>query len=101
MANHSCRPSAAYRCEARQVQASSAGSSGLALCIVLYALQGGLKAGEELLLSYLDPAASREDRRERLLQGYGFACTCSKCEEEVEEGAQPEQEQQQQPAEGP
>ncbi|CEM04249.1 unnamed protein product [Vitrella brassicaformis CCMP3155] len=42
-------------------------------------------AGEELTISYIDNTMSLADRREEL-RGYGFVCTCPKCEREAAGG---------------
>lgn len=47
-----------------------------------------IEAGEEICISYLDEcmlARSRHSRRKELMENYIFACTCPKCEEQINE----------------
>jgi hypothetical protein len=39
----------------------------------------GVSRGEEVTLRYVAMAAPREERRMRLLRGFGFACRCAMC----------------------
>ncbi|KAL1745552.1 hypothetical protein HDZ31DRAFT_36187 [Schizophyllum fasciatum] len=65
--NHDCRPNAHYAFHRPSFSAR------------LRALRH-IKAGEEILISYVPPEAPRSQRQEGLSQ-YGFTCTCVTCEE--------------------
>ena len=64
--NHSCAPNAHPRWEN--------GDS----TITIRALRP-ITAGEELFITYVDANESRESRRARLRQSYGFECACERC----------------------
>ncbi|KAK9480923.1 hypothetical protein V1514DRAFT_323781 [Lipomyces japonicus] len=38
-----------------------------------------IAAGEELTTTYVDPSKSLPDRRQQLLESWGFWCTCARC----------------------
>ncbi|KAJ3412292.1 hypothetical protein HDV05_001003 [Chytridiales sp. JEL 0842] len=66
MLNHSCRPNCVY-------VASEYGEMHVRTL-------RDVEEGEELCVSYVDLCASREERREKLLRGKHFWCTCERCE---------------------
>jgi len=66
--NHSCRP---------QVKAKH----GKFPLIEMKAVRP-ISSGEEILTTYVNPAASRKERQEELCK-YGFECRCPRCEKDV------------------
>jgi hypothetical protein len=69
--NHSCAPNCVTK---------YAGGRGGPMFAEVVALRD-LADGEELLHGYIDTGASYEERQ-RLLEDYGFRCTCEKCVQE-------------------
>jgi hypothetical protein len=69
MLNHSCAPNVVprYECE----QGSAPVMSFITLC--------DIKAGEELLHSYVDLCQGPRARAAQLKRNYGFACKCTRC----------------------
>ncbi|KAI8918754.1 MAS20 protein import receptor-domain-containing protein [Entophlyctis helioformis] len=65
--SHSCAPNAALR---------FAGDRGSQVAVV--ALED-IKAGSELFVSFVDPAAAYEQRKEAIRSAYGFVCKCTRC----------------------
>ncbi|KAK2014798.1 SET domain-containing protein [Colletotrichum eremochloae] len=64
--NHDCRPNVDYWFDPRTLTQRT-----VALRDII--------PGEELTLSYINPMQSREDRRERLHNTWGFHCSCHHC----------------------
>ncbi|GAA5997524.1 hypothetical protein JCM5350_002718 [Sporobolomyces pararoseus] len=64
--NHSCRPNVQRHWEEEQG-------------VEWFILSHDVKKGEELCIAYQETRASRETRRERLWEGFGFECNCSAC----------------------
>ncbi len=52
---------------------------GTPTCIVFHALRD-IAPGEQVYISYLDPFLPPRSRHITLLRGYGFRCTCPRCE---------------------
>lgn len=53
----------------------------------------GIEIGEEITLTYLDDSGSMsvvEERRERLMNDFGFRCECELCKAEAEDEEVPE-----------
>ncbi|KAL5615596.1 hypothetical protein BROUX41_005635 [Berkeleyomyces rouxiae] len=69
MANHSCVPNAVVQIEGREA--------------VLIA-ERPITAGDEIFISYIDPASCLLRRREDLRQ-YHFTCTCTRCTEDIDQ----------------
>ncbi|KZV94183.1 SET domain-containing protein [Exidia glandulosa HHB12029] len=65
-ANHSCAPNVNFDWEFTTFQGSLVAKKQI-------------EAGEEILLCYVDPKASKRARREEILRKYRFKCTCKKC----------------------
>lgn len=73
--SHDCRPDAAFYVDP-------------ATLMHITTAVRGIKPGEEITLSYLDPLASHEERREHALAAWGHGCGCHQCsadEEDVED----------------
>ncbi|TYJ56672.1 hypothetical protein B9479_002602 [Cryptococcus floricola] len=49
-----------------------------------------IEQGEELTVSYVNVKMPRDERRKILREGYGFWCSCDRCEKEKEEGVKQE-----------
>jgi hypothetical protein len=64
--NHDCRPNAHYYFDTETLTQH------------VHALRTILP-GEELTISYIDPAQTREERQYYLHQSWGFRCSCSLC----------------------
>lgn len=79
MTNHQCSANIAYE----PCWISTTDGSTCAPGLRFVALKD-IPAGSQLCHSYVDPAAHVLDRQTRLRQGYGFDCSCSKCEAELE-----------------
>jgi hypothetical protein len=81
MFNHSCVPTAGPDLvdEADGARKPSLAARGAECTVRAYR---DIKCGEEVFISYIDPdtVGGTEARREELLHGYGFRCTCPKCE---------------------
>ena len=54
-------------------------SCGETSTVCFVAGEGGVAAGAELCISYIDVEASGHERRELLQHKYGFMCECEKC----------------------
>eukprot|EP00727_Mastigamoeba_balamuthi_P011703 m51a1_g7155 hypothetical protein (391) ;mRNA; f:343257-345021 len=67
--NHSCAPNAVF----------ASASNGSALRVVA---ARDVRAGEELLVSYVDEEQPREQRRAELRRRYHFDCLCDRCRSE-------------------
>jgi len=66
--NHDCRPNSGYHFDFKTMTQ------------YVYALRN-ISPGEEITVSYIDPVATRAVRREMLLRTWGFACSCSMCQQ--------------------
>lgn len=64
--NHACRPNAHYYFDAETLTQH------------VHALRTILP-GEEITISYIDPAQTIEDRKASLETSWGFSCTCKAC----------------------
>ncbi|QPH04223.1 hypothetical protein C2857_001057 [Epichloe festucae Fl1] len=64
--NHACRPNCVYQFDRRT------------LTHKVYTIQD-VEPGQELTISYIEPIATYEERR-RIIQTWGFNCSCSACE---------------------
>lgn len=67
MFNHDCRPGAAYHLDAGLVHRT------------YVAAAAGLRAGDEVSISYLDGFRARDVRRARARANWGFECGCAQC----------------------
>ncbi|KAK4697598.1 hypothetical protein P7C70_g8187, partial [Phenoliferia sp. Uapishka_3] len=65
--NHSCTPNAAFRFHPDTLQGT------------VYAIKS-IRSGEEISISYINPHAGREIRRESLRRHWDFDCRCECCE---------------------
>lgn len=72
--NHSCAANTSYKWAAER----SIDSGQVNGFLTVHATTR-ITAGTELTFNYLGFAAPREQRRERLLESFGFTCTCAKC----------------------
>lgn len=63
--NHACRPNCVYQFDRRT------------LTHKVYTIQD-VEPGQELTISYIEPVATYEERR-KILQTWGFNCSCSAC----------------------
>ena len=76
--NHACTPNVSHRwCPADSVPADGGPGAGGGVRAVFAARD--IAAGEELLNSYIEPAAPRHERRAALRAQFGFDCTCAAC----------------------
>ncbi|KAH7318001.1 hypothetical protein B0J17DRAFT_747889 [Rhizoctonia solani] len=66
--NHSCRPNAVAMFEES--------ANGVQMVIKLIE---GVVTGEEICISYTDPASPDSKRRDALQHAYGFLCQCPRC----------------------
>ncbi|QRV99804.1 SET domain protein [Ceratobasidium sp. AG-Ba] len=66
--NHSCKPNAAAMFEHVR--------GGIRMVVKLLE---DVANGEEIFISYIDPAAPYSKRRDALAHVYGFSCQCSRC----------------------
>jgi SET domain-containing protein len=68
--NHSCLPNVAITCSTNSDEVS-----------VLALTQ--IKAGDELLISYIDEDGPLAQRKKQLHEFYSFECTCARCLNEI------------------
>ncbi|CAM9248842.1 unnamed protein product [Scytosiphon promiscuus] len=83
LANHSCRPNTFFHCVADPAPAMDGAP---AIKQVLRTVCD-VKAGDELCYSYLSSSAASGNVLERrgLLEGWGFRCSCERCDSEAVE----------------
>lgn len=70
MYNHDCRPSVAFHLDGGLIHRTHVAARGGG---------AGVRAGEELSISYVDSFRAREVRRARTMRNWGFACACAQC----------------------
>lgn len=68
--NHSCEPNVHAKFHTKRVD-------GLTISAV-----APIKAGEELKVTYVDPALPLDERQEQLRKNWGFICACPRCKRE-------------------
>lgn len=71
--NHSCAPNCRLLFD-----------EGGRLSVAVSPHGGGIVSGEELTIAYVAPNEPRSSRQRLLMDGYGFVCTCPRCEMELE-----------------
>jgi SET domain-containing protein len=64
--NHSCEPNVEYFCKRNKG------------CFIFRTIKA-IKKDEEVFDYYIDTELPREKRQKKLLNGFGFLCTCSRC----------------------